>query len=58
MRRAVNWTVYLLIFVCTAYGQAQANLSIRAASSEPIEGWSKCWRNPYRTSGVFNLHCL
>jgi preprotein translocase subunit SecD len=41
MRRAVTWTVYLLIFVCTAYGQAQANLSIRAASSEPIEGWSK-----------------
>ena len=40
MRRVAVWTVYLMIFACTASAQP-AKLSIRAASAESVEGWQR-----------------
>jgi len=41
MHRMVTWTACLVVFLCAGLVQAQAQLSIRAASPEPVEGWQR-----------------
>jgi preprotein translocase subunit SecD len=41
MRRMVSWTACSIVFLFAGIVQAQAQLSIRAASAEPVEGWQR-----------------
>jgi preprotein translocase subunit SecD len=41
MSTKVTWTACLVVFLSATFAQAQSQLSIRAASDMPIDGWQK-----------------